>query len=111
MRHLVSALFVVLATACSSERPLAAPAGASAAPTASASDPRIAVSQDLIKKGWRPVMRGDQMYYCRTDVLTGTHFPTKVCLTEDRIQGIEKSAHDQLEDLNRRNGCLGPECN
>ncbi len=67
---------------------------AAAAPAAAAALP--GVNPDLVRQGYKVALRRGETVYCRKDLLTGSRFPTKVCLTEFQIRDLERRAHDDM---------------
>jgi hypothetical protein len=54
-----------------------------------------------VKRGFRPVQRQGQLLYCRTQIITGTHFSNKVCLTQAQIMAIDENTKKNLDTINR----------
>jgi hypothetical protein len=110
MRYLPLLLSVVAFSGCAS-RPAGVPAQPPAAQPSAAQPPAAqsapgtaqtsatdapAGNPDLIKQGYRVAMRRGEVVYCRKDMLTGTRFPSEVCLTEFQIKDISQRAKDSL---------------
>jgi hypothetical protein len=74
---------------------------ANAAPAADRSAPGIDPS--LLKRGFRARQRNGQLKYCRTQVLTGTHFSNTVCYTADEIRVQDANTKTDM-DLVKRQG-------
>ena len=67
-----------------------APAGtttsASAAPVADhPADKSNVPDPNILKHGYKAVHLNGQLRYCRSQILTGTHFQNTVCLTETQV--------------------------
>src|SRR5258708_16021595 len=52
----------------------------SASANSSTDNANPAVNQTLVKRGYQPRQLNGQLKYCRSEVLTGTHFSNTVCL-------------------------------
>lgn len=65
--------------------------------TASTAAGQPAANQDLLKQGYKPVVRRGETLYCRKEMLTGSRFMTEVCLTQQQISVLEKQARDDLQ--------------
>lgn len=63
-----------------------------------------AVSESLVKHGYKPLHRNGQLLYCKKEILTGTHFANNVCLTEAQIAHNEREKQQLLDNLNRSGG-------
>jgi hypothetical protein len=85
-----------------------APAGTtpvSAVPAADqAADSSSAVNENLVKHGFKPIHQNGQLLYCRSEVLTGTHFPQTVCLTEAQLRASERGRQQLMDTLNKGGG-------
>jgi hypothetical protein len=102
------ALAAVALAACSSRptEPTAsapAPAAAPAAPAVAAiADPAtgkpFVLNKTLIAAGFKATPFKGGMYYCRTEMVTGTSFKKKVCLDEAHLRELER----QTQELQNR---------
>jgi hypothetical protein len=88
--------FSALMVACSGQPTQSTPASVKPAPTAAA-----AVSSELLRKGYQPVKRQDQLLYCRSEPVTGTKFKRKVCLSESQIAEEERKAEEMGEEMRK----------
>ena len=85
-----------------------APAGAT--PTSAAlvadhpADKSNVVDPSILKHGYKPVHRNGQLLYCRSQILTGTHFQNTVCLTEAQVNASERERQDVLDQLAKSGG-------
>ncbi|HEX3395737.1 MAG TPA: hypothetical protein VHS76_03480 [Steroidobacteraceae bacterium] len=91
-----------------------APATATATTTTTTTIPTTpskAVDLSLVNAGYSVQRRHDQIYYCRSEIITGNRIGTRVCLTAAQIQ-IEKQGVTKTEDnLNQPSiRCLGASC-
>jgi hypothetical protein len=77
-----------------------APAGTTPVSVAPAAD----VNEDLLKHGFKAIHQNGQLRYCRSEVLTGTHFPHSVCLTEAQLRASERGTQESLDKLNKAGG-------
>jgi hypothetical protein len=57
-----------------------------------------------VKHGYKPVHRNGQLLYCRSQILTGTHFQNTVCLTEAQVNASERERQDVLDQLAKSGG-------
>lgn len=57
----------------------------------------------LVKRGFRARQKNGQLKYCRTQVLTGTHFSNTICYTADEIRVQDANTKTDL-DLVKRQG-------
>jgi len=108
---------VLLASACSSSLPRAAPPPQVLAanrpgdsPSKPATDPQAGLSQDDVdndmrKRGYKPTIYRGERVYCRNQALTGSNLESKVCLTAKQIEDQERSGKEILNG-NRQAGCL-----
>ena len=95
----------------------AAPAGAT--PTSAAlvadhpADKSNVVDPSILKHGYKPVHRNGQLLYCRSQILTGTHFQNTVCLTEAQVNASERERQEVLDQLAKAGGidCRVTKCN
>jgi hypothetical protein len=94
-----------------------APAGAT--PTSAAlvadhpADKSNVVDPNILKHGYKPVHRNGQLLYCRSQILTGTHFQNTVCLTEAQVNASERERQETLDQLTKAGGidCRVAKCN
>lgn len=121
MRSDIEAIVLViaatLAEACSSSprtaepqsppQTIAATSGAPAAGAAPAGD----VDASLVKQGYSVLRRHDEVFYCRTEIITGNRISTRICLTAAQIQD-EKHDVTKAKDIMNQPGnrCLGSTC-
>jgi hypothetical protein len=112
-------LCALLGAACSAT-PHGNPAPTAVAPTpgrtggaadASGHAPAI-VNGSLVRQGYRATKRGDQVLYCRSQSVTGTSFPSTVCLTERQIKDRGSAVQRSRDALNSQGAahCVGGEC-
>lgn len=64
----------------------------------------------LVHRGYKPSMRNGQLYYCRSEDLTGSRFPKVVCQTADQIKQQEENTRDTLGTTRPQGPCVGPYC-
>jgi hypothetical protein len=83
-------------------------AGSSVAP-ASDDKEAAATKANRIKEGYRVVLRNDQVFYCRSEMITGTQFKKQVCLTEDQLENMEEQNKVWRERMNGAPG-VGRQC-
>jgi hypothetical protein len=71
-----------------------------------------AVTVSLVREGYRAQMREGQVFYCRSEPVTGTMFHTKVCRTEAQIEALKRATRANSDELSqqRQARCGGPEC-
>jgi hypothetical protein len=84
-----------------------APAG-SASANASAGNANPAVNQVLLNRGYQPRQFNGQLKYCRSQVLTGTHFRSTVCLTPEEISATDGNTKSDLNQLDRAGRSICP---
>jgi len=91
------------------------PAATTPATSASANSPtdnaNPAVIQALVKRGYQPRRLNGQLKYCRSQVLTGTHFRSTVCLTPDEISAADGNTKSDLKQLDRAGRSICPNNN
>jgi hypothetical protein len=86
------------------------PAG-SASPNSPANNANLAVDQSLLKRGYQLRQLNGQLKYCRSQVLTGTHFRSTVCLTPDEISATDGNTKSDLNQLDRAGRSICPNNN
>jgi hypothetical protein len=71
-----------------------------------------AVNVSLVKEGYRAQLRQGQVFYCRSEPVTGTMFHSKVCRTRAQIESLKRATQTNSDELSqqRRVYCVGPEC-
>jgi hypothetical protein len=103
----------------------AAPTGvvAASAPAGTTPTPAVPVADHpadpnvpdpkILKLGYRAVHQNGQLRYCRSQILTGTHFQNTVCLTEAQVEAIEHGKQEALDQLGKGGGmdCHVYKCN
>ena len=60
------------------------------------------VNQDLIKRGYRLRKLDGRQLYCKTEVLTGTHFSNSVCLSEAQIKALDLDTQNSKDRMGRQ---------
>jgi hypothetical protein len=70
-----------------------------------------AVNQALVQRGYQPRLLNGQLKYCRSQVLTGTHFRSTVCLTPDEISATDGNTKSDLNQLDRAGRSICPNNN
>ena len=92
-----------------------APAATTPATSASANSPSgnayPAVNETLVKRGYQARRLNGQLKYCRSQVLTGTHFRSTVCLTPDEISAADGNTKSDLNQLDRPGRSICPNNN
>jgi hypothetical protein len=83
----------------------------SASANSSPGNANIAVNQALVKRGYEPRQLNGQLKYCRSQVLTGTHFRSTVCLTPDEISATDGNTKSDLNQLDRAGRSICPNNN
>jgi hypothetical protein len=53
------------------------------------------------KMGYHPVVKNGQTVYCRTEMVTNSHFTSTTCLTEDQIKERSLKQQRMQDDLLR----------
>jgi hypothetical protein len=88
------------------------PAATTPASSASANSPtdnaNLPVNQTLVKRGYQPRRLNGQLKYCRSQVLTGTHFRNTVCLTQEEISATDGNTKSDLDTLGRAGRAICP---
>jgi hypothetical protein len=118
IKPLAPVIFSMLAVACAgaprTAQPKPAPQTVAAAnnPPAAATAPATAPSSDvdlkLVKAGYSVLRRHNQVYYCRTEIITGNRIATRVCLTAAQIQDEKQDVTKAKDIMNHpSNTCLG----
>jgi hypothetical protein len=83
----------------------------SASANSSSDNANLAVNQTLVKRGFQPRRLNGQLKYCRSQVLTGTHFRSTVCLTPDEISAADGNTKSDLNQLDRPGRSICPNNN
>jgi hypothetical protein len=91
--------------------PAATTPARSASANSSTDNANLAVSQALVKRGYQPRRLNGQLKYCRSQVLTGTHFRSTVCLTPDQISAADGNTKSDLNQLDRAGRSICPNNN
>ncbi len=80
--------------------------------TASTQSTTAATTPDpaLLRRGYKASMHSGQLYYCRSEDLTGSRFPKVVCQTADQIKQQEQNTRDTLGTTRPQGACAGPYC-
>jgi hypothetical protein len=71
----------------------------------------LAVNQTLVQRGYQPRLLNGQLKYCRSQVLTGTHFRSTVCLTQEEISATDGNTKSDLNQLDRAGRSICPNNN
>lgn len=116
MRLLSPALLALAAAACAShvDRPNATAARVvppeSAAVAAAASDPATgtAASRPAAEKVASDRAADDEGVICRTETVTGSHFPVRVCTTRKQREETRRASEELLRDTLRQPTSPGP---
>jgi hypothetical protein len=88
--------------------PAATTPARSASANSSTDNANPAVNQTLVKRGYRPRQLNGQLKYCRSQVLTGTHFSNTVCLTQEEISAIDANTKSDLDTIGRTGAATCP---
>jgi hypothetical protein len=88
--------------------PAATTPARSASADTSADNANPAVNQTLVKRGYQPRLLNGQLKYCRSQILTGTHFRSTVCLTPDEISATDGNTKSDLNQLDRAGRSICP---
>jgi hypothetical protein len=80
----------------------------SASANSSTGSANPAVDQTLVKRGYQPRQLNGQLKYCRSQVLTGTHFRSTVCLTPEEIGATDGNTKSDLNQLDRAGRSICP---
>jgi len=86
----------------------AATTPARSASATSTDNANLVVNQTLLKRGYQPRQINGQLKYCRTQVLTGTRFSNRVCLTQEEISAADGNTKSNLDTLGRAGRALCP---
>jgi hypothetical protein len=106
IEYLYLITIVAAISGCSTPAPNPAPPAPQRVSSSSA-------NPDWKKMGYHPVVRNGQTVYCRTEMVTNSHFTSTTCLTEDQIkeQSLKQQRmQDELlrgQDLNK---CQSVKC-
>ncbi len=88
--------------------PAATTPARSASANSSTDSANLAVNQTLVKRGYQPRRINGQLKYCRSQVLTGTHFRNTVCLTPEEISATDGNTKSDLNQLDRAGRSICP---
>jgi hypothetical protein len=94
-------------------QPMPAPQKVAAANNAPviATVPGSDVDQNLVKAGYSVLKRHNEVYYCRTEIITGNRIATRVCLTAAQIQDEKHDVTKAKDIMNQPTyQCLGKSC-
>lgn len=80
----------------------------SASGNSSTGNSNAAVNQTLVQRGYQPRLFNGQLKYCRSQVITGTHFRNTVCLTQDEISATDGNTKSDLNQLDRAGRSICP---
>jgi len=58
--------------------------------------------RQLKAHGYKAEAHGDEIWFCRKEVLMGSRFDKKVCFTPDQLKHIEADARQQTDRIQRR---------
>lgn len=83
MPLMLRAAWTALLSACT------APQERSAAP--------LSIKDAYLRQGYRPSLLRGQLLYCRSEAVTGTQFPSTVCVSEQQIREQEHNTRDATE--------------
>jgi TolA-binding protein len=99
---------------CAARPPAPAPHNVvtTAAGSASANSPtdnaNLTVNQTLVQRGYQPRQLNGQLKYCRSQILTGTHFSNTVCLTQEEISATDGNTRSELDTIGRAGRAICP---
>jgi hypothetical protein len=70
------------------------------------------VDPSILKRGYKAVHRNGQLLYCRSQILTGTHFTNTVCSTAAQVNAAERERQGILDQLGKAHGvdCHAVKC-
>ena len=88
--------------------PAATTPARSASANSSTDNANLVINQTLLKRGYQPRQINGLLKYCRTQVLTGTHFSNTVCLTQEEISTTDDNTKGNLDTLGRAGHALCP---
>jgi hypothetical protein len=91
--------------------PAANTAARSAGANSSTDNANPAVNQALLQRGYQPRQFNGQLKYCRSQVLTGTHFRSTVCLTPEEISATDGNTKSDLNIMDRAGRSICPNNN
>jgi hypothetical protein len=115
IKPIVLIIFATLVVACSAapRKPEPAPqmvAATNSAPAA-ATAPSSDVDPNLVRAGYSVLRRHNEVYYCRTEIITGNRIATRVCLTSAQIQDEKHDVTKAKDIMNQPTyQCLGGAC-
>jgi hypothetical protein len=112
IRPITVVIFALSAAACSGTPRSAEPAAGTAAQPKPAPQTPADVDLSLVKAGYSVRRLHGEVFYCRTEVITGNRIASQVCLTAAQIQGEKQDvikARDILDHGNNR--CVAGSCN
>jgi hypothetical protein len=52
------------------------------------------VKDDYARRGYRPALVHGELLYCRSESVTGTQFPSAVCVSEQQIKDADAKTRD-----------------
>lgn len=64
--------------------------------------------RQLFAQGYKPVGRGREVHYCRSQMTTGSRFATTVCKTADQIKQLTQNSKDMLNSAQKPSGAQPP---
>jgi hypothetical protein len=86
------------------ERGVARPVPATGDGSATATDSHALPNAELVKQGYRVITRGRQLFYCRSQIQTGSLISSTVCLTEDQLRTLEQNTKQSKDLLSQPRG-------
>jgi hypothetical protein len=83
-----------------------APAATPASTTAQTSKNQDLTDDEkkLLSRGYKLETRGGQKFFCHSETLVGSRFPTKTCRTAEQMAAIRQNSKDYLNDVQRSSG-------
>jgi hypothetical protein len=94
----------IVAPACATH-PVSARTGADAA---AAMEDKTLTNDEvrrLIAQGYKPVGRDGEVYYCRSDMPTGSRVASVSCKTAEQMKQIQEASKDMLTQSQKTGGC------
>lgn len=91
-----------------SSTPAATTPAKSASANSSTDNANPTVNQALVQRGYQPRKLNGQLKYCRSQVITGTHFRSTVCLTPEEISSTDGNTKSDLNTLDRAGRSICP---
>jgi hypothetical protein len=94
-------------------QPVQAPAAATASSTTASKATDAALDKSLRARGYKVEVKNGTTYYCRRELVVGSHFESKVCSTSEQLHSTQQDTQDSVDKMQREGRgtiCSGANC-